>query len=484
MGIRTVKLVLETPVKLRVKDITESEMMSLTNVLKYRDNVIEEQMRRMKKNPFFIKQYGKEVFHEMLADLQAQLYKSLLFQDEEGYFTLPGMLQRLQRDFTVEFENQVYYPDFELIPWNKMPDFEPFYYQTKTVDLFGENFHSHAEIATGLGKSHIAVLLVKMTGLPTIISTPTIGLARSMYKELCERFGKRKVGMFGGSKKEIGKDILVCVGKSLSMVKDEHIKKFEKYKVFISDESHTLPAAQFNYFCHTVLGHVPYRWFLSATQERNDGKDLLLEGIIGKKVYEMTIQEGQEKGYLAKLNTLIFDVPSYSAYTNSNNTVKMNQSHFFKNNFILDIIAQVVPDALAAGMPTLILIDEHEQELLIRNRIGPVYAYARGGSDTDQICRDFNAGKIMCVVGTSAVSTGTNFKPVRLTVNWQAGKAETKFKQGVIGRSTRIDKETGKTECKLIDFRVNNVPMLKRHGNARIKLYEQVGPVQILEYRT
>lgn len=478
------KLILETPVKLRIASATEAEVMSLQNVLKYRDKAIEEQLRRMKKNPFFVKRYGKEVYHEMLADLEAQLHKSLLFEDSEGMFTIPGVLSRLQRDFQVEFENQVYYPDFKLIPWDKMPEFDPYYYQDRAVDALVANPHSHVEIATGLGKSHIATLLVKHTGLPTIISTPSIGLAKSMYKELQERFGKRRVGMFGGSKKEIGKDILVCVGKSLSMVKDENIEKFKKYQVFISDESHTLPANQFNYFCHTVLGHCPYRWFLSATQERNDGRDLLLEGIIGKKVYEMTIQEGQQKGYLATLKTLIFDVPSYSAYANSNNVVKMNQSHFFGNNFILDIISQIVPDALAQGLPTLILVDEHEQELAIRNRIGPVYAYARGGSDTDQICKDFNAGKIMCVVGTSAVSTGTNFKPVRLTINWQGGKAETKFKQGVIGRSTRIDKDSGKTECKLIDFRVNNVPMLKRHANARIKLYKEVGPVDILEYRT
>ena len=49
----------------------------------------------------------------------------------------------------------------------------------------------------------------------------------------------------------------------------------------------------------------------------------------------------------------------------------------------------------------------------------------------------------MCVVGTSAVSTGTNFKPVQLTINWKGKKKESEVKQGAIGRSTRLDPGSG-----------------------------------------
>ena len=90
----------------------------------------------------------------------------------------------------------------------------------------------------------------------------------------------------------------------------------------------------------------------------------------------------------------------------------------------------------------------------------------------------------MCVVGTSAVSTGTNFKPVQLTINWKGNKAGTKVKQGAIGRSTRLDPGSGKTSCKIVDFRVKNVPMLNRQGTERIKFYKQVGPVSIVDVAT
>jgi len=483
MVLSVMKLTLTSPSVLRITDFSEEELMKVQSLLKYRDKSIEEQIRRTKNNPYFHMRMGQEQFQLLLDDLNSKLFKSLLMEDGEGYYTLPGLLERIQEKVPSEYVNMVDYPDFGLIPWLKPPTLEPYDFQVESVGRLTSTPHSHVELATGLGKGFLVVLLVKETGLPTIISTPSVGLTKSMYNELVERFGKKRVGMLGGSRKDYGKDILVCVGKSLSMVRPEDYHKFEKYKVFISDECHRMAANDFSHFNQGVLGHVPYRWYLSATPERNDGRDLLLEGIIGKKVYEMTIQEGIEKKYLSSLNTMVFDVESDSTYLNTSNVVKMNQSHFYRNDKILDIIARIVPEALSNGIPTIILVDEHAQEEAIRNRIGPVYEYARGGTDTDKICSDFNSGKIMCVVGTSAVSTGTNFRPVQLTINWQGGKAETKFKQGVIGRSTRIHPESGKTSCRIIDFRVTNISMLKRHANARISLYKDIGPVKFVEYK-
>src|SRR5690606_34374059 len=52
--------------------------------------------------------------------------------------------------------------------------------------------------------------------------------------------------------------------------------------------------------CHGLLANAPYRYFFSATQIRNDGKDLLLEGIIGPIVAELSVEDAVEQGWLSK----------------------------------------------------------------------------------------------------------------------------------------------------------------------------------------
>ena len=478
------KLILETPSILRIEAPTDYELHTLKDLLKYKDNAVEQELRQLKLNPYWYQRFGEEWVKLRQDDLTKELYKSLLLQDDGGHYTLPGLKARLLDHYPqTQYECKVIYPEFKLRPWAKIPPYKPKEYQQEAHDILLVNPHSHVEIATGLGKTLLVEMLAKSAGLPTIIATPSAPIAKAIYKECKEYFGKRLVGMFGAGRKDFGKDILVCVGKSLSMIEGEQLKDFEMYKVLISDESHTMAADQFFYYCQKVLGHVPYRWFVSATQERNDGKDLLLEGIINNRVYEKTIQAGISEGHLASLSTLIIDVESKSKYASSNAT-RMNQHHLYHNEDILNIITAMVKDSLSKNMPVLILIDEHDQELLLRNKLGNIYAYACGGSDTDQICSDFNAGKITCLVGTAAVSVGTNFKPVQLTINWKGSKAGTKVKQGAIGRSTRMDEASGKTSCKIVDFRIKNVPMLLRHANARIKFYKAVGPVSFLELST
>jgi superfamily II DNA or RNA helicase len=478
------KLILETPTILRIAGPTDYEIHTLKDLLKYKDNAIEQEIRQLKLNPYWYQRFGEEWVAQRQDDLLKQLWKSLLFEDTNGYYTLPGIKERIQENYPqTPYECNVIYPEFKLRPWQKKPPYEPKEYQSNALVALVLNPHSHVEIATGLGKTLIAILLAKSSGLNVIIATPSAPIAKAIYKECKEYFGKKLVGMFGAERKDIGKSILICVGKSLSMIEGEQIEEFKKYQVLISDESHTMAANQFSYYCNTVLGHVPYRWFLSATQERNDGKDLLLEGIIGPRVYEKTIQEGIAEGHLAKLSTLIIDVESKASYSSSNAT-RMNQKHLYQNEQILNIVVPMIKDAIGKKMPVLVLIDEHDQEKLLKDKLGDIYAYACGGSDTDQICQDFNAGKVMCVVGTAAVSVGTNFKPVQLTINWKGSKAGTKVKQGPIGRSTRTDEASGKTSCKIVDFRVKNVPMLLRHANARIKFYKDVGPVSFLELST
>ena len=471
-----INLYIVNPIKMRVVLDSDDELYRLKKALTFKNNSVEYQIKMTRNSAA---RYGQIWAQKRIAELKENLYECLLWEDEEGYYTRPGLLDYIMARFhgSVKFENLIAYPEFQLMPWHNQPQYEPHRAQAEAVERLLKNPHSHIEFATGTGKSYIIQLLIKKTGLPTVVSTPSITIARQLYNECIHLFGKNKVGLLGDSRRDIGKHILIAVGKSLSLISiPEEVEAFKKYQVLISDESHTLPADIFEKFCHGILSHCPYRWFVSGTQERADGTELKLISIIGKKVHSYSIQQAITDGVLAKLSFLIFNVESPSLFE-SQNIVRMNQEHFYKNERIARAIAEIAAASVANGDPVLILVDEHIQNDILKRYMTVDYAYACSDNDNNDICEKFNKGEIMCVVGTSAVSTGTNFKPVKLTINWQAGKSSVKIKQGAIGRSTRIDKDAGKSECKIVDFRVVNVRQLKRHADIRISYYKQIGEV-------
>jgi superfamily II DNA or RNA helicase len=470
---------MESPTFAKVVEISDAELTKLQKLLTYIDKSVDFQIKNIKKSRWMIGKFGEQRVAEMIEELNAQRKKCLLVEDKNGLHFLSGLLPMVMREIpSVDVVRNFELPEFRLIPWSKTPPFEMAPHQRLAVERMIANPHCHIESATGSGKSFVVMNLCKQTGLPTIISTPSASIARQMYDECAMLFGKNKVGLIGDGKRELGKHILVAVGKSLAMVEDpEEIEQFKKYQVFISDESHFMAADTFSKYAEGLLSHCPYRWFVSATPERNDGRDLYLEGLIGPQVMSYPIQQAIADGFLAKLNFMVFDVESHAGYSGDNN-IKLNQEHFYKNNKIIHMIADLVNHAVGVeGIPTLVLVDEYAQEEYLRPHLKVNYEFASGQADTSKIVKEFNSGAIKCIIGTAAVSVGTNIKPVRLTINFQGNKAGTKIKQAVIGRSTRLDSRTGKTECNIVDFRVTNIPQLKRHADIRIGYYDEISPV-------
>jgi superfamily II DNA or RNA helicase len=473
------RAVIEAPTLMRIYDASQAEIEKLGKLLSYKDKTIEMQIKNLKKNFYLRQRYGDEWVENQLRTLNSQLVKSILHQDEFGYWTYPGIAYKIKAALGCEISSNVVYPQTKLMPWNEVPKFSMYYYQEEAVERMLENFHSHVSLPTGSGKSVVITNMVKRLGLRTIVIAPSSSICDQLYADLIKSFGKKNVGMYGGSKKQYDKKIVVATAQALVRVDEDHPahKALSTMDAMIFDESHYTPSNTFEKVCHGLLSKVPYRWFTSATQERNDGKTILLESIIGPCVYSKTIKELQDEGFLAKLSTMMIEVNSPNPDYVSNNIVKMNQTHLYNNEEIARTIADLVEKAVNSGMPTLVLIDEHSQEALLKKHMRSNYEYASGDSDVTKICEDFNKGKIMCVVGTSAVSTGTNFLPVRLTINWQGNRAGTKVKQGPIGRSTRIHAATGKTEAKIVDFIVTDVKVLRMHAMVREGYYKEVGPV-------
>jgi superfamily II DNA or RNA helicase len=349
---------------------------------------------------------------------------------------------------------------------------------------------------TGSGKTRVAMDLIKHYGLQTIVMTPSVSIAGQIYDDFVHHFGKSKVGMYGGGKKEFGKLITISIGASLTRldVEDEAYQKLSQAKVFISDESHTNGAATLAKVCFGIAGNCPIRIFLSGTQMRNDGSDLLLDSIIGPIVYRKTVQELVDGGFLAKpifrvcwTDSAVMDKNNNLYYSSDAN--ENTRAHVYYNKSLNQKAAELANKSVSLmSRPVVILVEELEQLSMLLPFLRYETRFAHSGvtaankdmvpvehhkSDPKKLVKEFNEGKFPILVGTSCIGVGTDFTAVRTIINLRGGKSEVEISQGV-GRGTRLS--AGKEDFLYIDLAVRNVEMLEKHAKKRIKILNKIYP--------
>jgi superfamily II DNA or RNA helicase len=319
---------------------------------------------------------------------------------------------------------------------------------------------------------------------------PSISIAEQLYTEFCTFLGKKYVGQFFDGKKQPNKQFVIGVAASLAKIEDgsEFYEELSQSQVFIVDESHLVAAKTLADVSVGLCGRASYRFFFSGTQMRSDGLDILLQAITGPIVYRFTVKEGVDRGFLAKPIFRMFQLRSSVKY-NSDDANDLTRAHVYYNPEVNALAADLINRGVSlTGRPTLVLIDELEQfsqlAPLLRYEVG----FAHGGvnktnkdkvplqyhkSDPKALVQDFNDGKFPILIGTSCISTGTDIRSVKQCIYLRGGKSEVEVKQSV-GRTTRL--VPGKEDCVFIDFAIENVPTLKKHAEARRKIYDDIYP--------
>lgn len=496
------KLVTETPVKLRILDTTPEEQARLKTLLTYVNKAAQYDVNRFKKGKWYIEKHGETAYKEELERLKSLVKVCLLKSDEKGLYTYSGLKDRIQKAFFLEMKDyvnsEVYYPDFNSIPWLHTPTGEDRYYQTAAGCRLIAHKHAAVEMGTGLGKSRIIRNIVYEIGLKTLVVAPSVSIARMLYKDFVYHFGKSKVGLVGDGKKEYGKLITVGLFQSLTRVERDsgEWKSLSDTQVFIVDESHLTPASTLKQVCEGVAENAPYRFFFSGTQMRNDGADLLLEGIIGPVVYEMTVEQGVNEGFLSKPNFYMVEMDSPSSYI-SDNPDYMLDRHWYNNSELYKRACDIANQSVKVGLgPVLILIDEVTQFKHIWPRLTYDFGFAHGGvtktnkaavpeqyhdSDPEKLVDKFNDGQLSILVGTSCISIGTDIRTPQTLINLQGGTSEVKIRQAV-GRGTR--KTDKKSNFNYWDFLVKVKDLgdpdyesnVERHGLIRSNIYKDIFP--------
>lgn len=474
-------------------DLTPQQLKLVKQALTYTDKAAEQAYRRFRHASWFMGKHGEDAFYEELERLKNQVTKCLLKGQTSGeYQTWSGLEGVVAKILGEKVVNDVEYPEPDLVAWDNPPTFSLHYYQKAALEKLLDAKHGGVEIGTGLGKSYIILHLAKELGLKTVIMAPSTSIADQLYETFKLHFGAKQVGRCYSGKKEYKKLFTIALPQTLIKLKkgSPESKALAKSKVFIADESHLCPAETLSEVCFGLMESAPYRFFFSATQLRNDGKDMLLDAITGPIVYKMSVREGVDQGFLAKpvfkMVKTFSDNPCERQDPNENtredllyNPRVIKQAATLANNFVKHLNHQV-----------LILIDEVEQFTKLLPYLEYEVGFAHGPlsdnkskvpeaywkSEHTELVKQFNDGSLPILVGTSCISTGTDIRNVKSMIYLMGGRSEIQVKQA-IGRATR--KIPGKTECNVIDFDVVNNEVCHRHAEARTEIYDEIyGPVE------
>lgn len=490
-----------SPTVIRLEGFSDDEIEKIRRTLTFRRNSAVYAYNRFRQNRYAARSMSREAYNERLEELRSQISTCILFEDEEGHWTYPGVADLIRERLKprkVEFRSEVEYPPPRQLRWTGTPPYDLRDYQKEIVDALLEAKHAGINCATGLGKSLVIQYLIRELGHQAVVVAPSASIALQLYKDLASSFGERMVGMVGDGKRQFGKHITVAIAASLANLK-EGTKQYDQIasaKILVFDESHLAPAETFEKVCHGVLSNAPYRFFVSGTQLRNDGADLLLKAITGPIVYHMSVEEGVDRGWLAKPEFRMVNVVINEEHT-SKDALKKTRDHFLYNPTVNALAAQFANLSVEAGMQVVILIDEIEQFLHLYPLLRHDHRFAHGMapsaakdklppeyhvSKTQEFVDQFNEKKYPILVGTSCISTGTDIQTVDVIVSLKGGKSEIVFRQAV-GRGTR--KPPGKERFLYIDFDVRNKALpekediVHRHARQRVEIYNDIyGPVQ------
>jgi superfamily II DNA or RNA helicase len=492
------KLTTTSPTKSYLSDYSSDDLYLLRKTLTYTNTSIQHLIKRHYKNHFW-KSRNPESWEFHLEGLKKDLKRCLVFEDEQGIYIRPGSISYVDDLFEgLVVENTIRYPAHKKMAWKHPPKFTLYPYQEESWTKLLAEKHGNVSLCTGAGKSLIIIKLCRELGLKTCVVVPS----KSIFEELLEKFehyfGKGNVGALGAGKRRLDKKITIAIADSLTNLEEGtgEYEFFANLEVMLADESHTLPSETLESVCHGVLANIPYRFYFSGTQLRNDGSTPLLQSIIGKTVHDLGTEEAVKGGYICPHEFRIVAVDSDSSGSQEGDPLITKRVHLLNNKNIAAFIAKLANAmATSQGKQTLVLCEELNQLAMLVPLLKVPFALAHSEKNAVRLeelglqkvnvqesIEKFNKNEVKVLITTSCCHVGVNIYPTHSTAFWCGGASPIKVKQAAVGRSIRFGhsnpwaaKCVPKDRAIIYDFDVQNNETLTRHLESRMESYRDSG---------
>ncbi|MET0754207.1 MAG: DEAD/DEAH box helicase family protein, partial [Pyrinomonadaceae bacterium] len=174
---------------------------------------------------------------------------------------------------------------YEIFDFKQKFRIEPRPFQTKSIEKWKQNERCGVIVLpTGAGKSHVATMAIEMCKRQTLVVVPTLDLMNQWYDLLLSTFNA-EIGLIGGGFYEIGAITVTTYASAF-----RHQERIgNQFGLVIFDECHHLPGEGYKYAAEFAIA--PFRLGLTATPERSDTGETMLEELIGKFVYRLEAQQ-------------------------------------------------------------------------------------------------------------------------------------------------------------------------------------------------
>ncbi len=162
---------------------------------------------------------------------------------------------------------------------------EPRAYQNDAVERWREaKRRGVVVLPTGAGKSLVAEIAIELVGRSTLVVVPTIDLMNQWYDGLLAAF-RAEIGLIGGGRFQLGAITVTTYASAFRFME----RLGDRFGLVVYDECHHLPSSIYRQAAELTIA--PFRLGLTATPDRNDGGDAMLEGLVGPIVYRRETHE-------------------------------------------------------------------------------------------------------------------------------------------------------------------------------------------------
>ena len=369
----------------------------------------------------------------------------------------------------------------------------PYDYQVDVLNAAKENNCGIIRSATGSGKTIMSAMMIAHFGKRAIIYVIGKDLLWQTY-EFFDKVFDQEIGIVGDGECKIELINVVSVwtvGQALGVEKskilldtndgEKAINK-EKYKdildlmrtakVHIFDECHLAS-------CDTIQSistkiNSEHLYGLSASPYRDDGSDLLIEGVFGSTIIDIPASQLIKSGLLAKPLIKFVKVPPIKNLPKTYSAVY--KEYITENEIRNNLIIKNAINLVNKGYKTLILFSKLSHGKILFNKISKkIPVILLSGKDSlkkRQEAKDkIASGEIKCILASTIFDIGVDLPALSGLVIAGGGKSSIRAVQRV-GRVIRRYEKDGytKTHAAIVDF-YDQAKFLKKHTIVRYKIY-------------